>query len=85
MPGTNGGTGYPYTFRCAKCKTRFGRRQEEMGFQRRTLQATGRTRPMLHRGYRQTTRKIEYVCGCGHRGWTQHMDGERLLAQLIRS
>jgi hypothetical protein len=73
MPGTNAGTGQPLTFKCAKCRITDWRTDVD-------LEATGRTRPMAHRGIRQTTRKIEYKCRiCGHVGWTQHIDAERLL------
>lgn len=75
MPGTNAGTGQPLTLRCAKCKTyRFG---PDRGT---NLEATGRTRPMPHSAIRQTNRKIEYHCrDCGHTGWSQHIDAERLI------
>ena len=79
MPGTNAGTGYPLTLRCAKCKA--GR----SGYRRHGthLEATGRTRPTLHQGYRQTDRRVEYHClDCGHVGWSQHSDAERLLRRL---
>lgn len=79
MPGTNGGTGYPITLRCGRC-----RRHDSwlVGGNRRgyKLTATGRTKPMPHKGIRQTNRKIEYRCDeCGHVGWTQHIDAEGLL------
>lgn len=78
MPGTNAGTGQPLTLRCAKCKTTW-RRDYGGGT---NLEATGRTKPVPHRGIRQTTRKIEYRCrDCGHVGWTQHIDAERLLVE----
>jgi predicted RNA-binding Zn-ribbon protein involved in translation (DUF1610 family) len=78
MPGTNAGTGQPLSLRCAKCR-RWNSTGEDRsrGFD---LEATGRTRPAAHRGVRQTNRRIEYRCkGCGHVGWTQHLDAEALL------
>ena len=80
MPGTNAGTGYPLTLRCAKCKVL----RDATGRSADNLEATGRTRDLRpserHHGYRQTGRKIEYRCrDCGHVGWSQHSDAERLL------
>jgi hypothetical protein len=85
VPGTNAGTGYPLTLRCAKCKVSRSRWARTHSYSRGTnLLATGRTRPALRRGYRQTDRKIEYACQtCGHVGWSQHMDAERLLGARL--
>lgn len=82
MPGTRGGTGYPYWLVCAKCRGSYARSyQPERGMR---LEATGRTKPMPHKGIRQTNRKIEYRClDCKHVGWTQHIDAERLLVELL--
>lgn len=78
MPGTNAGTGQPLTLRCAKCK-RSGR-YEWSRSGGTDLVATGRVKAVAHRAVRQTNRKIEYKCrDCGHVGWTQHVDAERLL------
>jgi hypothetical protein len=77
MPGTNAGTGYPLTFRCAKCKVgrnwrSFFRFDTERG---RNYRLTGRTRSAKRIGYRQADIKMEYEClDCGHIGWTQHID-----------
>lgn len=78
MPGTNAGTGQPLTLRCAKCKT-----YSWKGAARGThLNATGATKPVTRRAARQTNRKIQYRCrDCGHVGWTQHIDAERLLTR----
>jgi len=77
MPGTNAGTGYPLTFRCAKCKSKRHKRSTN-------YIATGRVRPISksrysrHIGSRQTNRMLEYKClTCGHVGWSQHSDMER--------
>jgi len=80
MPGTNAGTGQPIALRCSQCRQRRGRYFPMMpanhGF---NLIATGRVRPARHRGIRQTHRRIQYRClDCGHVGWTQHSDAERL-------
>ena len=75
MPGTNAGTGQPLTLRCAKCRLSRSTHRFREG-----LAATGRVRTVRHRSVRQTNRKIEYHClDCGHTGWTQHIDAERLL------
>jgi hypothetical protein len=90
MPGTNAGTGYPLTFRCAKCKvgrnwrsffrfdTERGRNYRLTGRTRsakRIGRLTGRTRSAKRIGYRQADIKMEYEClDCGHIGWTQHID-----------
>ena len=79
MPGTNAGTGYPLTLRCAKCKA--GRNRYRRGT---NIVATGLYRWVEHRGYRQTNRKVQYHClDCGHVGWSQHSDTERLLNRLF--
>jgi hypothetical protein len=82
MPGTNGGTGYPFTLRCGKCRTSRARRDDpKRGL---NLVATGRTRSAANKGIRQTNRRIEYEClDCGHAGWTQHMDAERLTLRKM--
>jgi predicted RNA-binding Zn-ribbon protein involved in translation (DUF1610 family) len=80
MPGTNGGTGYPNWLRCWACRRAASRYIHGEGLRGNLLVATGRTKPMRHRGCRQTNRKIEYRClDCGHVGWTQHIDAERLM------
>lgn len=82
MPGTNAGTGYPLVLRCAKCKVlrdyrSFAHEDTHKGM---NLEATGRSKPMKNRGYRQSKLKIEYRCrDCGHVGWSQHSDAEALL------
>jgi len=85
MPETNAGTGYPLTLRCAKCKTArhwWYRWSYTRGL---NLEATGKTRPAKRRNARrQTDRKIQYRClDCGHVGWTQHIDAERLLRRVV--
>jgi len=82
MPGTNAGTGSPITLRCSWCK------KSHIDRPGTNLIATGRFRAVRYHGIRQTNRKIEYRCkDCGHTGWTQHIDAERLVAvspRLVR-
>lgn len=81
MPGTNAGTGCPLTLKCAKCRLS---RNWSRNF-REGLVATGRTRAVSRRSIRQTTRKVEYRClDCGHVGWTQHIDAERLPVEGMK-
>lgn len=81
MPGTNAGTGQPITLKCSQCRKTRWRRSD--------LEATGRTKPVPRKrwgsqiGVRQTNRLIEYRClTCSHVGWSQHVDGERLLRRV---
>ena len=76
MPGSNAGTGYPLTLRCAKCKA--GRDWENPGDRAgENIEATGRTKPLLSsqqgRGNpRALYFRAEYRCkDCGHIGWTR--------------
>jgi hypothetical protein len=77
MPGTNAGTGYPLTFRCAKCKVgHWGRAQrgdhthEGLNYvvlERKPSEARG----LLARMDRHA--KYRYRCNdCRHEGWTRH-------------
>jgi len=78
--GRSSGAGHPHTLRCAKCK--IGRWPR--GGTDTDLEATGKTRPLYYRrGFSHTARIgkqcVQYRCRtCGHVGWTQHMDGDRL-------
>ena len=76
MPGTNAGTGQPITLRCSSC-----RKDDWRGPNRgMNLIATGRFKAAVFRAIRQTSRLIQYRCqDCGHVGWTQHIDAERLV------
>lgn len=79
MPGTNAGTGQPLTLRCGKCRRWRGGHREGTN-----LEATGKLRPAEHRGVRQTNRLIQYRCkDCGHVGWSQHIDAERLYQRYL--
>lgn len=87
MPGTNAGTGIPFTLRCRPCN-RAVSYIYRTGRTGRNLTATGRTRPLApamigHGGPRLTGRQIEYRClDCGHLGWSRHRDAEFLLANI---
>jgi len=83
MPGTNGGTGYPYHLQCGRCKRSLHSVFHDAVHFRRgyRLVATGRTKPLktAHRGIRCTDRRIEYRClDCGHVGWSKHIATETL-------
>ncbi len=75
MPGSNAGTGWPITVRCAKCKVgRDWRNDSTCGTR---LVRTGRTKP--YRGYNLGVRGLatfhEYRClVCKHVGWSRHVD-----------
>lgn len=75
MPGSNGGTGWPFTLRCAKCKVGRGWRTERTdGMQ---LVRTGRTKPYSggNKGARGLMTFHEYRClTCKHVGWSRHVD-----------
>jgi hypothetical protein len=83
MPGTNAGTGYPLTLRCAKCKT--GRDWRGFDDAGTNLVATGRYRALLssqigHGNPRALYYRAEYRCeDCGHTGWSRHSTMQRLL------
>lgn len=69
-PGTNAGTGQPIWFKCGRCRALAG-----------AVALTGRTRARRRGGIRMTTRAREYVCECGYRGWSGHVDLERKAAR----
>ena len=74
MPGSNAGTGWPFTLRCAKCKV--GRDWRRTMDSTTRLVRTGRTKPYrggnLGRGLRTFH---EYRClVCKHVGWSRHSD-----------
>lgn len=77
MPGTNAGTGYPLTFRCAKCKVGlWGRTQRGSHHRPGTNyvvleRVAEEKRGLLMRHDREY--KYRYRCtDCGHEGWTRH-------------
>lgn len=81
MPGTNAGTGYPLTFRCAKCK-RGNWRDHTRGLNY-TIIARRRhnKRGLLMRCDREY--EYRYRClDCGHEGWTKHDNATRAWNNL---
>lgn len=70
MPGTNAGTGCPIAFRC------HGERRltdERRGGH--VVHVTGRERKAQgNRNARMDVVAREYVCSCGHTGWSRHID-----------
>ena len=72
MPGSNNGTGWPLTVRCAKCKV-----HGSYSARGTLLVRTGRARP--YRGGNKGARGLltfhEYRClVCKHVGWSRHVD-----------
>jgi hypothetical protein len=66
--GCSSGTGQPICFRCRKCG----------GFWI-DIRLTGGKRKLPTGGYgRSSEHAREYVCRCGHIGWSRHTDLERL-------
>jgi hypothetical protein len=71
MAGSNAGTGWPITVRCAKCKV--GHRVDRGA----RLVRTGRTKPYRggNKGVRGLMTFHEYRClVCNHVGWSRHVD-----------
>lgn len=87
MPGTNAGTGYPLTFRCAKCKVgAWGRREQAMrdgvpalhqGLNYRVVRRVASVKLGLNARH-DSNYKYRYECVCGHAGWTRHRDAKRV-------
>jgi hypothetical protein len=75
MPGSNAGTGWPFTVRCAKCKV--GSDYTRSRPETTQLVRTGRTKPYNggNTGVRGLRTFHEYRClTCGHVGWSRHCD-----------
>ncbi len=73
MPGSNAGTGWPITVRCAKCRVGSNNRTDRGT----RLVRTGRTRPYNggNLGVRGLHTFHEYRClACKHVGWSRHVD-----------
>jgi hypothetical protein len=71
------GTGSPVWFRCWACRSTLVRDTHS------TVELTGRTKPSPRRkhhtlGLRSTMTLREYRCSCGHVGWSNHIDLERM-------
>lgn len=80
------GTGSPVWFLCPvfRQERSFGLREPH--WRSHDIELTGRERPYHPNrgsalGLRSDTTSREYVCSCGHRGWSNHVDlapdGER--------
>jgi hypothetical protein len=90
------GTGYPYTFECAKARliyygNRSSRGEPVIRTSRERAEhvvtLTGREReaPSPNRGHpRKSRMSREYRCACGHVGWSCHIDLERRAARERR-
>lgn len=85
MPGTNAGTGQPLSFECWRCRQSPCRdwRGHSRCSHRQTR--TGKTRPYKggNRGPRGLMEHHEYVCECGHRGWSRHNGVLRLPVEVV--
>ncbi len=81
MPGTNGGTGRPLSFRCTMCRRADDYRHKSRKGWRDRVKLTGRKRrcPPGDYGNRNSEFRREYLCDdCGHVGWSRHTDLEAL-------
>lgn len=75
--GRSAGAGSPLSFKCRGCG--------DASY--RTIRLTGRTRVRATkhgsaRGARHGGVAREYVCGCGHTGWSTHVDLLRWAVRL---
>lgn len=63
----------PYWFRCYRERKQLRR---DSGISDHAVHRTGRKKenPSRNRSVRTLGELHEYVCSCGHRGWTNHMD-----------
>lgn len=82
MPGTNAGTGYPLTLRCAKCKRHRDYRRDH--WKGTNLVATGKVKKSTGSTTWRRQHAAEFLVGyrcldCGWEGWTKHPEGYRLL------
>lgn len=71
--GRSAGAGSPVFFRCWACRSTL------VNDRTTTVTLTGRTKPYPHNGHhmlgQRSTRTLrEYVCSCGHKGWSNHID-----------
>lgn len=78
------GTGSPQWFHCP----RWRRLPRDIRHRlTHAIELTGRTRPARFAGAmgsRSTNTSREYACSCGHVGWSNHVDLERLAARSHR-
>lgn len=67
------GTGYPNFFLCPVLRRRYYKWRTSSDYEYHRVQRTGRTKkaPGHGKGHaRKLDLSYEYVCRCGHRGWT---------------
>ncbi len=79
MAGKNNGTGRPLSFRCSRCRAGriyYRRVTPSGGVQDVTL--TGKKKPLNdgNANGRNSAHSRQYVCKCGHVGWSRHTDLE---------
>ena len=84
--GDHVGTGYPLTFRCPKERRERDWRGGNARVEARhaAIVRTGRTRPAPSPGKghpRKLAVSFEFVCPCGHVGWSCHIDVVRYPLQ----
>ena len=77
MPGTNNDTGQPLVFRCSiqRSKVQYpdkGGGRFPLGHEE--IIRTGRIRYIGKGSVRSLATAHEYVCECGHVGWSKHRD-----------
>lgn len=65
------GTGYPHMLLCPKCGE-FAEQMRRAGQRPLRAQQRGKGNP------RALQYQVGYVCACGHRGWTRHIDALRI-------
>ena len=75
MPGTNAGTGQPISFQCSAGRKEKTFRNDYRGWRKHDVVRTGRERKSRVSSHqRMDTVDREYVCSCGHRGWSAHYE-----------
>lgn len=77
------GTGVPNFFACPGFRKIYWRDRKTSDLDKHRVTLTGRTRkaPGPGKGHpRKSSLSREYVCDCGHRGWSCHKDLEKLEA-----
>jgi hypothetical protein len=73
------GPGSPITFMCHKLRTKHSYAVRYFAQNDHRVTRTGRTRPYWPQrgsalGQRSMLTSHEYICTCGHRGWSNHID-----------
>lgn len=81
------GPGSPITFMCARLRRKYYLSRRAADYAAHQVVRTGRERsyraPRFSAlGLRSSHTSREYVCSCGHRGWSNHFDlAQRPLAE----